>query len=46
MEFKLESFELSGLGYALPLDGSLDRPERDYQLRIIADDGTAFHSSW
>ena len=44
MEFHLESFELSGLKHDGKLRGA--HQPRDYQLKIIADDGLAFNSTW
>jgi hypothetical protein len=45
MEFKLECFELSGLTFAAQSLAGTAEVLRDYQLKIISDDG-AFSSSW
>jgi hypothetical protein len=45
MEFKLECFELSGLTFATQSNVEGSEVLRDYQLKIISDDG-AFSSSW
>jgi hypothetical protein len=44
MEFALENFEVSGLGFVHETEEEVMR--RDYQLKIVTDGGLAFHSSW
>jgi hypothetical protein len=44
MEFALENFEVSGLGFVHETEEEVVR--RDYQLKIVTDGGLAFHSSW
>jgi len=46
IEYKLESFELSGLVRDFSALPRHDQLPKDYQVKIMADHGLAFHSSW
>jgi len=46
INYALEAFELSGLVRDFTALPRHDQLPKDYQVKLIADDGMAFNSSW